>query len=503
MYRPSMFLLAASLVLAGPAFAADSPRTILGQINNGLLTSGHPSVGMFFTGQGTCTATLIGCQTALTAAHCVCEDGPCSPSATGKLVFFQHSGGYQVSSIWVHPGWTQDEGIGLGRHDLAVLRFAAPVAGVQPSFLATSKPAIGTSATLVGFGITPTTPDGLKRVGQVQLIPCADGNPGGLCYNFEAPLGAPGADSTACPGDSGGPMFVNLGSSLFLSGVTSGGFGPGSEDCTAPVQGIYTDVFSDLAWIQAQSGSDLAQSSCGGLPNAGSSLAPFSSGAGLLDASHSSASFTVEVPTSTQFLHTFLNTEEYVANDFDLYVKSGSPASETNFDCKSESESSIEECVIENPVPGTWHLSVARFVGAGVFQLTATTYKATSTSGPCLRDADTACLQNDRFEVNITWQNPQGSGTASVMSFGGQRAESVETAFYSFQSATNFEMGVKILNACVPFLGNKFWVFLSGLTDQGWVVTVRDTQTDAVRTYSNPVGKLSTTFADTAAFSCP
>ena len=123
-------------------------------------------------------------------------------------------------------------------------------------------------------------------------------------------------------------------------------------------------------------------------------------------------------------------------------------------------------------------------------------------NGPCVRDADTACLQSDRFEVNITWTNNQGSGTAQVMSFGGQRTENNEAAFYYFQSPTNFEMGVKVLNACVPFLGNKFWVFVSGLTDQGWIVNVRDTQTGATKTYSNPVGKLSTTFADTAAFNC-
>ena len=89
------------------------------------------------------------------------------------------------------------------------------------------------------------------------------------------------------------------------------------------------------------------------------------------------------------------------------------------------------------------------------------------------------------------------------MSFGGQRTENEESVFWWFFSPTNFEMGVKVLNACVPFLGNKYWVFVSGLTDQGWTVHVRDTQTGATRTYSNAVGHLSTTFADTSAFNCP
>ena len=123
-------------------------------------------------------------------------------------------------------------------------------------------------------------------------------------------------------------------------------------------------------------------------------------------------------------------------------------------------------------------------------------------AGPCNRNSAVACLQSSRFEVNVSWQNGSGSGTGQVMSFGGQRTESDEAAFYYFQSATNFEMGVKILNACIPLFGNKYWVFISGLTDQGWTVTVRDTQTGATKTYNNAVGHLSTTFADTAAFNC-
>jgi hypothetical protein len=123
-------------------------------------------------------------------------------------------------------------------------------------------------------------------------------------------------------------------------------------------------------------------------------------------------------------------------------------------------------------------------------------------SGGCVRDADTACLLSSRFEVNVTFNTSSSSGVAQVMSFGGQRTENDESVFFTFFSATNFEMGVKVLNACIPVLGNKYWVFVSGLTDQGWTVIVRDTVTGAVRTYTNALGHLSTTFADTAAFNC-
>ncbi len=122
-------------------------------------------------------------------------------------------------------------------------------------------------------------------------------------------------------------------------------------------------------------------------------------------------------------------------------------------------------------------------------------------AGGCVRDADTACLLGNRFEVEVDYQTAAQSGTAQVMSFNGQRAENGESAFFTFFSATNFEMGVKVLDACVF---GKYWVFVSGLTDQGWTVTVRDTESAAApKVYTNPIGTLSTTFADTNAFNCP
>ena len=123
------------------------------------------------------------------------------------------------------------------------------------------------------------------------------------------------------------------------------------------------------------------------------------------------------------------------------------------------------------------------------------------TPGACTSGANTACLQSGRFEVKVDWQSATATGASQVMSFGGQQAQSDESVFWWFFSPTNFEMGVKVLNACA--FNNKFWVYLSGLTDQGWTVHVRDTQTGAVQTYANPLGQLSKTFADTAAFSCP
>jgi hypothetical protein len=118
-----------------------------------------------------------------------------------------------------------------------------------------------------------------------------------------------------------------------------------------------------------------------------------------------------------------------------------------------------------------------------------------------VRDATTACLQGGRFEVKVDWTTAATNGAAQVMSFGGQRSENDDSVFWWFFGATNFEMGVKVLNACGA--GGKFWVFVSGLTNQGWTLHIHDTRTGALKTYSNPLGQLSQTTADTSAFDCP
>src|ERR1700712_5140544 len=93
-----------------------SPQPIDPKIVNGLTDNLHPSVGLFKTNGGECSATLIGCQTVITAAHCVCtlpnnttlDGAACAARAdllspAGKSVFFQHAGTFAVSRVAVDP----------------------------------------------------------------------------------------------------------------------------------------------------------------------------------------------------------------------------------------------------------------------------------------------------------------------------------------------------------------------------------------------------------------
>jgi hypothetical protein len=77
-----------------------------------------------------------------------------------------------------------------------------------------------------------------------------------------------------------------------------------------------------------------------------------------------------------------------------------------------------------------------------------------------------------------------------------------DTGYFWFFNAANVEMVVKVLDACA--LGGHHWVFAGGLTDVRVVWTVRDTQTNTTRTYTNPRGTAFRPVQDTAAFSsCP
>ena len=78
-----------------------------------------------------------------------------------------------------------------------------------------------------------------------------------------------------------------------------------------------------------------------------------------------------------------------------------------------------------------------------------------------------------------------------------------DTGYFWFFSSNNVEMVVKTLNACGLPPG-RFWVFAGGLTDVNVVMTVTDTQTGTVKTYTNPQGTAFQPIQDTSAFAtCP
>jgi len=107
-----------------------------------------------------CSATLIGCDTAITTGHCFNVN-----ASLRRTLFFQHAGFYEIESAIRHPVYAAyyDQGIGdyyevTRQEDIALIKLVTPVSGITPSPINTTQtPGPGTPGRVVGFGRDPLT----------------------------------------------------------------------------------------------------------------------------------------------------------------------------------------------------------------------------------------------------------------------------------------------------------------------------------------------------------
>ena len=373
-----LFLLALTTVALAETFDLPQPRIV-----NGTLSSLYPTTGALLTPGNpayaslTCSGTLIGCDTFLTAAHCVCEgDGPdCqpphAPNPAQFVVFLQHAGFFAVSSVAVRSDYNFPVG------DVAILKLATPVNGIAPTPLNdTMSPDPGTEGTIAGFGRSGggggNADYGLKRVGKVSTASCAPGQSDvtSVCWNFTSPVGPPGTDSNSCNGDSGGPLFVDFGNGDVVAGVTSGG---DSATCLPTDHSYDANVFTYASWLQQQGGADLGNTTCGALPQVGDPGTVVTTATGILSTSVTQSTHSFSVEAGTDVLRVAMNAVDD-GSDFDLYVQSGTPPTTATFACAAAGPNQFGFCEFANPAPGTWYVLVKRYSGSGTYQVTATTF---------------------------------------------------------------------------------------------------------------------------------
>jgi streptogramin lyase len=114
----------------------------------------------------------------------------------------------------------------------------------------------------------------------------------------------------------------------------------------------------------------------------------------------------------------------------------------------------------------------------------------------CVADSTTLCLTGARFQARVTWTTSDGrTGAGKAASLTGN------AGYFWFFSSDNVEVMVKIVDGRA--LNSNYWVFIGGLTDVHVVVTVTDTATGAVRTYTNPMRVAFQPIQDTTTFRGP
>lgn len=102
-------------------------------------------------------------------------------------------------------------------------------------------------------------------------------------------------------------------------------------------------------------------------------------------------------------------------------------------------------------------------------------------------------LGEGRFAVEVRWtgfEGAEGAGHGALLT--------EDSGWFWFFSPNNAELLVKVLDACDGF--GSVWVFATGLTDVGVVVTVEDRVAGETRIYRSPVGSVFEPILDTAAF---
>ncbi|XP_040174710.1 serine protease persephone-like [Anopheles arabiensis] len=218
-----------------------------------------------------CGASLISSRFLLTAAHCLRE----------RPVFAR------LGVLELQPARTVDEPLDIAirqatphpdyhavtyQNDIALLELAEPVTGdwpfVEPVCLYTNATGGGGLEALAGQPLSvqgwgtqqpgDTEPAARLMKANVSLverdacaasIPRTRRNPTGLHPGQLCALGRNEQNETVadtCPGDSGGPLALNVDGRHYLVGITSSGY-----SCGSPIPGIYTEVARYLDWVES------------------------------------------------------------------------------------------------------------------------------------------------------------------------------------------------------------------------------------------------------------
>ncbi len=199
------------------------------------------------TGGALCTTSLIGKNTALTAAHCVQKGSYAPVMIFGSNVRSPDSVQRPVTGIAVNPAWEKKRGRGMDQGDIAVVKFGGGIPkGYKPATLDSAKNEIkkGESAILAGYGVSNAKTHEGAGILRKTSVSVASTRKGKSEMIFDQSHG-----HGTCHGDSGGPAYFQRGRKMVLGGVTNRSYpNRAADDCAHKV--VYTKVSAYRPWIE-------------------------------------------------------------------------------------------------------------------------------------------------------------------------------------------------------------------------------------------------------------
>jgi len=208
---------------------------------------------------GTCTGTLITPNVVLTAAHCFSQPGYVSGSyvligerSTNLYIgypFIQHR--YNMRAAYYHYGfnsWT-------GTNDIAIIvldRNVHPAHGTPIQM--NNAPPAGWNVLAAGYGLHERgVANHVPQYASMTMAQCSRVGRSDfyhLCYSNPV--------QKQCNGDSGGPVFANIGGVYYVVGVITGGIG-GNGWCQSSAMDYSARVSTYIPWVNAVIRGDLSQ----------------------------------------------------------------------------------------------------------------------------------------------------------------------------------------------------------------------------------------------------
>ena len=146
-----------------------------------------------------------------------------------------------------------------------------------------------------------------------------------------------------------------------------------------------------------------------------------------------------------------------------------------------------------------WSVTAKNDPGCGSASSAASAVRSFHTPSACAEVTDRqVCLGGERFVVKGTYRL-EGGGSGALRF----TRLTNESAYFVFDNPGDAQALVKVLSVCFPPF-NAHWVFVGALTDQEVHLTVTDSKTGAVKSYSNPLKTPFAPIQDTEAFkTCP